>query len=287
MPYELRNKATTTIPDHVAKDTGGAMLDEHLDSSAELPADLERLRSTLITDLGATLSILIKDALNTALGPISASLENIRKTTDSHGQRIQDLEHNLSDYSDRIVELERCTKTLKDDNMRLLAKTEDLENRSRRSNLRVVGIPEKMEGRDPVAFMSAFFAEVLGSEFFPTPPILDRAHRIGPTPAEGGSNRARVVIVRFHYYRDKERVARRRGDQLSFRGHRVFIFQDHSASAARKKAAFNGVKAKLHDKKVEFGIQMPAARLWITHNGERVFFDSPEKAQAFYDHHFS
>lgn len=99
--------------------------------------------------------------------------------------------------------------------MRLLAKPEYLQNHSRRSNLRVVGIPENTEAQDPVAFMSAFFAEVLGSDFFPTPPVLDRAHRIGPTTTEDARNWARVIVC-FLYH--KERVARRRGDQLYFRG---------------------------------------------------------------------
>lgn len=286
MAYELRKKMPSTpAADRAAKEDA-AMLDEHLDPS-RLPADLEKLRCTLVSDLGTTLSTLIKEALDTALGPISASLENIRKTTDSHGQRIQDLERHLSEYSDRIVELEECTKTLRADNVRLLAKTEDLENRSRRSNMRIIGIPEKLEGGDPVAFMSAFFAEVLGADYFPDgAPIIDRAHRLGSTPASERS-RPRVFIVRFHYYRDKERVAGRRGDQLYFRGHKVFIFQDHSASTAQRRASFNAVKAQLYEKKVKFGIRMPAARLWIQHDGSRHFFDSPEEAQTFYNQHFA
>lgn len=110
--YELRKKLTTTTADHTAVDKGDAMLEEYSESSPKLPADLERLHPTLITDLSATLSTLIKEALNTTLGPILSSLENIRKTTDSYGQRSQDMEHDLSDYCDRIVELEQCTKNL-------------------------------------------------------------------------------------------------------------------------------------------------------------------------------
>ncbi len=38
---------------------------------------------------------------------------------------------------------------LRRENVSLKEKLDDLENRSRRSNMRVVGIPEKLEGSDP------------------------------------------------------------------------------------------------------------------------------------------
>ena len=253
---------------------------------SDLPEDLEKLRATLVTDLRSTLSVLIKETLDAALAPISSSLDNVKKTADSHNQRIQVLEDHLSEYSDRIVSLEKSVIGLLEDNQKLLAKSEDLERRSRKSNMRVVGIGENMERDDPIGFMSAFFKEVLGDDFSPTPLVLDRAHRIGtiakPTEQQPRP-RPRVFIVCFHYYQDKERVARRRGDQLYYRGQKVFIFQDHSASMAKKRAAFNDVKAKLHTKKINFGIQMPAARLWIMHEEKRVYFDSSDTAEAFYN----
>ncbi|KAJ3596260.1 hypothetical protein NHX12_002669 [Muraenolepis orangiensis] len=120
--------------------------------------------------------VTIDRQVSTALGLILSSLEKFSKAIDSHGQRI----NGLSDYSDRIVALEQCNKTIKDDNTRILDKVEDLENRSRRSNLRIVGIPEKTKAQDPVSFMSSPFAEVLGSDFFPTPPVLNRAQSDQP-----------------------------------------------------------------------------------------------------------
>ena len=278
-------KASSTTTHHA---TTAMASDQHPNS--ELPEDLQKLRTTLVTDLKSTLSVLIKEALDTALAPISSALDNVKQTTDSHSQRIQSLEDHLSEYSDRIVALERTVSDLQGDNKKLLAKASDLEDRSRKCNLKVVGICETLEGDDPVGFMSAFFKEVLGDDFFPTPPVLDRAHRLGtiakPT-LEQPHPRPRVFIVCFHYYHDKDRVARRRGDQLYFRGEKVFIFQDHSASTAKKRAAFNDIKDKLHKKKITYGIQMPAVRFWILHDGKREYFDSSDKADAFYNEHFA
>ncbi|KAJ7984265.1 hypothetical protein DPEC_G00362870 [Dallia pectoralis] len=61
--------------------------------------------------------------------------------------------------SDRIVALEETVARLSSENQQLKDKTDDLESRSRRCNLRIVGIPEKMERGDPVGFMTGFFTE--------------------------------------------------------------------------------------------------------------------------------
>lgn len=134
----------------------------------------------------------------------------------------------MSDHSDRIVALEDVCSRLQSDNTQLKAKVEDLESHSRRNNLRVVGIPEKMEEADLVTFMADFFVEVLGTNFFASPPILDIAHRIGPPRTAGGETdaRPRVFIVRFHYFCEKERVLRRQRDihQLSVQRAKDLLF---------------------------------------------------------------
>jgi hypothetical protein len=57
--------------------------------------------------------------------------------------------------------------------------------------------------------MSTFFADALGPGVFQSPPLLDRAHRIGPKPSNPNSEGLKPrVIVRFHYYQDKERAWR-------------------------------------------------------------------------------
>ena len=73
-------------------------------------------------------------------------------------------------------------------------------------------------------FMATFLTEVLGTSFFSSPPILDRAHRIGPARSaeEGRGARPRVFIVRFHYFSDKERVLRRESSSNTM--DRMFTF---------------------------------------------------------------
>lgn len=62
----------------------------------------------------------------------------------------------------------------------LTRKVDDLENRSRRFNLRLVGLLEGEEGPDMCAFLETMIPEVFGE--FPKPLLIERAHRVGRPP---------------------------------------------------------------------------------------------------------
>ena len=114
-----------------------------------LPPDLDKLRAVLLSDLTTTLTTAMKMVVDEALRPISAALDAVKSTTDSLNLKITDMETALSDHSDRITALEETCTRLQSEITQLMAKTQDLELRSRRNNLRVIGIPEKTRGSRP------------------------------------------------------------------------------------------------------------------------------------------
>lgn len=254
----------------------------------KLPTDLENLRATLISELSSTIADQVKAAINSALAPIVESFESFKSSIESQGRHIDELDKHLNDYSDRIVALEQEVLKLNSANKQLTDKVEDLESRSRRCNLRVIGIPERAEGSDPATFMSKFFQDVLGSEIFPNPPLLDRAHRIGPAPSSDRENqRPRVMIVRFHYFSDKEKAARRGNwNQLFHQSRKVFIFPDFNSSVAKRRAAFTAVRNGLREKSVRFSLKFPA-RLMIDLGDEKLQFDCPKEAQRWFNERYS
>ncbi|ROL49414.1 LINE-1 type transposase domain-containing protein 1 [Anabarilius grahami] len=163
---------------------------------------------------------------------------------------------------------------LRKENLFLKEKLDDLEYRSRRSNMRVVGIPEKLEGSDPIKFMTDFFEEVLGNDFFTSPLVLSRAHRVGPNPtndARAKQTKPRVFLVLFHFFQVKHRILRfsRQQRKLLFCGHRVVFHEDFSADLGKKRAAFKDVNSRLYEKGVRFGLLYPA-RLRVTREGKRT-----------------
>lgn len=75
-------------------------------------------------------------------------------------------------------------------------------------------------------------------------PEIDRAHRsLAPNPRQG--DRSRPFIVRFHRFLDKDAVLRwaKGHKEISYQGHTIKIYEDFSASVARKRVAFNTVKS--------------------------------------------
>ncbi|KAL7837361.1 hypothetical protein SRHO_G00270720 [Serrasalmus rhombeus] len=211
--------------------------------------------------------------------------------TNKNSQNFQDfdcqvaLKDAASDHSDKIVTLENKCESLRARNAELQDKLDDLENRSRRANLRMIGIPEKLEGDNAVNFMTDLLFEVFGAEKFQYRPVLDSAHRLGRPTANGGShNKPRAFIILFHNFQDKEFVLRNGRGELSFRGHKMRIFSDYSADLSRRRAAFRDIKAALYSKGIRFRLVFPA-RLHVDFEGWTVTFDAPEVAQAFFNIH--
>lgn len=90
------------------------------------------------------------------------------------------METSLSDHSDRITQIEHDMdgpqpnlNWVIQENVVLKAKVEDLESRSKRQNLRVLGLLENVEGKDPGNFMAKMFSTLLDG-VLSGPPELDR-----------------------------------------------------------------------------------------------------------------
>lgn len=59
----------------------------------------------------------------------------------------------------------------------LQSKLDYLENKSRQSNLLIVGVPEGSAGTDCSALIQDFMPEVLGVDQFMEPLCIERSHR--------------------------------------------------------------------------------------------------------------
>lgn len=132
-----------------------------------------------------------------------ASIGNLQSTIDSYATRLTDVESSLQDG--RVTELKAKCEALCKSNRLLMSKGEDMESRSRRFNLRVLGIPENTEGPLVTSFMSNFFAELLGIDNSGAFPLLDIAHRsLAPKPKPGAPSHP--VIVKVHHFQVKQRI---------------------------------------------------------------------------------
>uniref|UniRef100_A0A8P4KJ98 L1 transposable element RRM domain-containing protein n=1 Tax=Dicentrarchus labrax TaxID=13489 RepID=A0A8P4KJ98_DICLA len=201
----------------------------------------------------------------------------------SSNRKLEELLENtgaLNRHDSSITSMESVDLELKREIGKLKDRNDDLENRSRRQNLRIIGIPKSAENGKRTAFMASFFAEVLGEEI-PSPLVLDRAHRtLAAKPKPG--DRPRPMIVRLHYYSDKEKILQlsRNKGELKFREARIHIFPDMSAELSRCRAAFNSVKAKLRQAGIKYGM-FHLADLRLTCDGISHSFKEPADVEDF------
>ncbi|RXN38810.1 restin-like protein [Labeo rohita] len=159
----------------------------------------------------------------------------------------------------------------------LSRKLDDLENRSRRSNLRVVNLPEKVENPDAVAFLEKWLCETLGRSIFPTPHIIERAHRL---PGRQNTNRPRVMIMKFLNFQDVVRVMRaaRQKGRVMYGDQEIKFFPDLSAEVLRQRRRFDDIKQCLRSLNLRYGIVYPA-KLRVTVNGQTREFEDPSDAE--------
>lgn len=179
----------------------------------------------------------VSTLIQEAIKPMQDSLDSLQATVTSFQKRLTSVESVAGDNFERLTVAESTMKTLQRQNQLLLDHCDDLENRSRRFNLRILNIPEGSEdGKDPLKFISDVLMEMMGPDVFPAPPELERAHS---TPASRTSQRptSRTFLVCFSKFQQKEAALRwARNHELKYQGATIRVYQDISAILAKKRA---------------------------------------------------
>lgn len=224
---------------------------------------------------------LMKEDFSLKLNGLLAAVDSIKGDIRDISGRLTQAETRISDAEDNITTLQSKTGRVDKDLTALILKVDELENRNRRSNLRLIGLPEGTEGRDAALFLETWLPEVLGSANFPSPLIIERAHRLtGPKPAPDA--RPRALIMKFLNFRDKERVlyiARNKG-RVMYENHHVMFFPDLSADLHKQRRQFDGIKQELRAMDIRYGLMFPA-KLRVTFKGQTHIFESPSAAEVF------
>lgn len=206
------------------------------------------------------------------------AINDIKGDIQLHSQRINETEERISQTEDDVSSLQGKVKILEKTVETLCDRITEQEDRSRRSNLRLVGLPEKAEGSDMCGFLEKWLRDI--GEDFTMSPIIERAHRIGPINPK--STLPRVVIMKFLNYRDREATLRtaRRMTEVRYENQRVAFFPDLSTETRKLQQRFNGVKTQLRALNIRYGMLYPA-HLIITHNDKRRIFKSVAEAEEY------
>ncbi|XP_036932812.1 uncharacterized protein LOC119007325 isoform X2 [Acanthopagrus latus] len=211
------------------------------------------LKAEILTELKMDIAMPLRSELKAALAEdfqnIKAELQAVRtelanntaairadvetmKTTVAH------MEQGLSSCSDDVTSLLTKVGKLETEVGNLQKKCLDMEGRMRRSNIRILNVPETPESSTPTA-VSKLLKEALKLD---KDVLIDRSHRgLQPRSQDG---RPRVIVAKVHYYQDCADILRRARESgpLRFRGTDISIFPDYPPSVVQARSAFSEVK---------------------------------------------
>lgn len=215
-----------------------------------------------------------------SLNRLETSVGEIKQQMEKLDERLTMVEHRVSNAEDRSIRHERALGYLLRREARLTAKQDDMENRLRRNNIRVYGIPEEAEGKEMVPFMVEFFRTTLTLKD-DVEIKLERALRaMAPKPKTKASTRS--IIVRFLDFSVKQAVLQQAWKQrdITFQGQKVYFDQDYSPDVQRKRKKVREVIKRLREKNIKAQSPYPAQLKVFLDTGVKVF-PSLLEAQSF------
>uniref|UniRef100_A0A5F8H361 L1 transposable element RRM domain-containing protein n=1 Tax=Monodelphis domestica TaxID=13616 RepID=A0A5F8H361_MONDO len=182
-----------------------------------------------------------------------------KKFTHLQNQFDQTVKENQA-LKQELIKQSQNTKKLEENTKYLTDKVKDLENRGRRDNLRIIGLPEKPEINTKLDMV---IQDIIKEN---CPEILeqggntatDRAHRT-PSTLNPQKTTPRNVIAKFQSYQTKEKIlqeARKR--QFRYKGMPIRVTQDLASSTLNDRKAWNMIFRKARELGLQPRISYPA-----------------------------
>lgn len=194
--------------------------------------------------------------------------------------RVEETEQRQDTHDLAIKELQDTVTQLASAHRASLYKLEDLENRNRRNNIRVRGLPEATGDNDLEPSIRGIFNTILGNSA--TAPLrFDRVHR-ALRPRNAKSDQPRDVICRLHYFEDKNAIMMKmRGlPNVDFDGAVITIFPDLSKETLDRRRALKPLLDHLRSDGITYRWGFPAC-LIATKNGRSHTLRFPEELPTF------
>uniref|UniRef100_H3A071 L1 transposable element RRM domain-containing protein n=1 Tax=Latimeria chalumnae TaxID=7897 RepID=H3A071_LATCH len=198
------------------------------------------------------------DSQNTLVGVVETKQGRLDGVKEDHEARISILEENLAHQT-------RLTGEIWD-------KLQDLENGSRRNNIRVLGILEGIEGNGisgPTLLLTVLW-DCLPLESEGAIEVDYAQSTLGPRPPP--DQRPRPIIARLLCFQDRERILRLAREV----GRHVMIFPDMLWELVAQRKLFTPARHRCMELGLCYALQYPAT-LRVTIDGKQHRFEDPEE----------
>lgn len=206
-------------------------------------------------------------------------MDRMSKRMDKHAERIDMAEHRIFETEDAQNDMGEAQKRMAKLMSSIKDKAEDIEARSRRNNVRILGLAESTPTGTMELFIEKLLIQLLGRETFPDVFVVERTHRLlAAHPPPGAA--PRPVIARLLNYRDRDAALRRARElkTLHYKGSELSLFPDFTPLVQEARKKFGPVKRKLRELQLDYAMLYPA-KLKVNFDDKPRFYIDPRQLQ--------
>lgn len=223
------------------------------------PTSDQAVSQTVLKDMMLALRSSLQQSFTTALSSQQVAIDTL-------GERVDHVETKLAEFSTAHNELVDAHNNMEDEIRLLTTKLADIEDRNRRNNIKIRGIPESVSGPELIPYIQQVMTSLLKSSS-KQDLILDRAHRL-PKPKNVPASAPRDVIMRVHFFHVKEALMRISRDSalLPEPYQQLKFYADLSQFTIQARRKLTPVTSALRQHQVQYRWGFPT-RLIIMRNG--------------------
>ena len=220
----------------------------------------------------------VKGVLETKIDTTAIEVNLIRADLKKINTRLQTAEDTIQTLTSQNKELAQQVKHLQRSSETMATRIEDQEGRSRRNNIRITGVPEKMEGPSVELFVEKLIIEGLQPRGLSKMFTVERAHRVPGKPPIVGTP-PRTIIARIFNYRDRDTIlqAARVAPPVKCDNATVSWYPDFTLQVQQQRREFLEVKKALRQQELRYAMLFPA-RLRVVADDKVHFFLDPGEA---------
>ncbi|KAJ1110501.1 hypothetical protein NDU88_007852 [Pleurodeles waltl] len=143
----------------------------------------------------------------------------------------------------------------------LRSKVTGLEDRSRRDNVRFLGFPEAIEGKDMHLFLRETLPKLMGITFDP-PLEFQRAHRLSPKRPDASARPRTIIACLLRHTQARQIIQRAHAHgSCQMDGKKIRLRVDFSKETSERRRAFLVLRPTLRQMEVKYGLFEPV-KMW-------------------------
>lgn len=191
-------------------------------------------------------------------------INQYHKEVQALGVRVDQVEHQMDPYASTYNTMVDAHTAQGEDIALLKDKVADLEDRSRRNNIKLLGVPESVPVTQLLQYVHALLSTLV-PELITQDLIVEGIHRI-PKPSFLPEGNPRDILLRVPFYHVKEQIlqAARKQDSIPPQYTDVLLLPDLSRHTLQRRSNLATITKALRNHKILHMWKYPAT---VSHNG--------------------